>query len=219
LHDVSAQISELYSAYAAGRLSPSFALLVETQAALRPDIRSDLDCAESLTGIFLEGERPDMLAPNAYEKTLQAIDRLEDRTDRLQAAQLASERLSEIMDLPEPLREKALESCVRKGWKRLTSGVSRLELDQAGSDAHLYRIKPGATVPRHSHKGDELTLVVKGGFSDENGSYGPGDLSLQTPEHTHQPVGDDDGVCLALAVCEGGLKFKGMLGLIQKIMP
>ena len=34
--------SELYSAYAAGRLDPAFALLLETQSMLRPDVRGAL---------------------------------------------------------------------------------------------------------------------------------------------------------------------------------
>ena len=216
--EMSSQLSELYSAYAAGTLSPSFALLVETQAAIRPDIRAHLTQAETLSGIFFEREAQTRLAPNAYEKTLHAIDELEEEADSRQAAQMASERLDEIMTLPEPLREKALESCVRGGWKHLTGGGSRLDISRtsAGS-AHLYRIKAGASVPSHSHFGNELTLVVRGGFSDETGSYGPGDLAFNTPDDTHTPVGDDDGVCMALAVSDGGMQFKGMLGILQKV--
>jgi hypothetical protein len=30
-------------------------------------------------------------------------------------------------------------------------------------------------------------------------------------------VGDDDGVCMALAVSDGGMQFKGMLGILQKV--
>lgn len=218
MQDTPAQMSELYSAYAAGRLSAPYALLVETQMAIRPDVRADVACAESLSGIFLEQDEGEPLAPNAYERTLQAIDRLgEDEDNRRQAAQMASEQLTELMDLPEPLREKALEACVGKGWKRMTSGVSRLDIATPGGHAHLYRIKPGASVPRHTHEGDELTLVVRGGFSDETGSFGPGDIALQTSNDTHQPLADTHGVCLALAVSDGGMKFKGMLGLVQKL--
>ena len=211
-------LSELYSAYAAGRLDPAYALLVETQAALRPDIRRDMRQAELVSGIFLESEERDMLAPNAFEKALQAIDRLEEPADPARAAHKASERLDELMALPEPLREKALESCMHTGWRRLTNSVSRLKINDGRSGhAHLYRISPGARMPRHTHHGDELTLVVAGGFTDESGAYGPGDVSLQTPHDTHQPVADDHGVCMVFAVSDGGMKFKGVLGLVQKL--
>ena len=212
------QISELYSAYAAGRLSTAFSLLVQTQMALRADVRRDVEQAEAISGAFFEAEERETLSPNAFETALKRIDALEDGKDHVQAAHLANERLTELMRLPEPLREKALEACVHGGWRRLTSGVSRLEITNKGaSHSHIYRIKPGASVPRHSHHGDELTLVLEGGFTDEAGSYGPGDISLQTPHDTHQPVADDDGVCLVYAVCDGGMKFKGTLGFLQSI--
>ncbi len=212
-------VSELYSAYSAGQLSPAYALLVETQAAMRADISHDLAISEAIAGTFLEHERRDLMAPNAFEKALREIDALEDEVAAPDlAAKLAGEGLNELLDLPPPLRDKALEACAEKGWSRLTNGVSRLDLSGSiAVHAHLYRITPGSSVPKHSHHGQELTLVIRGGFSDEIGSYGPGDLCCKTPADTHQPVADDDGVCIALAVIEGGMRFKGVLGLIQKL--
>ena len=67
-------VSELYSAYAAGRLSPAFALMVETQAAIRADIRRDLDLSEAIAGAMLEDEEPTVMSPNAFESALRAID-------------------------------------------------------------------------------------------------------------------------------------------------
>lgn len=213
-------VSELYSAYAAGRLSPSFALMVETQASLRTDIRQDVQFAEAVAGAMLEEEELDRMAPNAFETALRAIDAEAGGRDdaALAAANRAGDAVRELLGLPEPLRERALDVCATSGWKRLTRGVSRLDLglDQ-GEHAHLYRIEPGHGVPRHSHKADEYTLVVQGGFTDASGSFGPGDISCQTPEDTHQPVADEDGVCIALAVSGGGLKFTGVLGFLQKI--
>ncbi|WP_158085743.1 ChrR family anti-sigma-E factor [Henriciella aquimarina] len=211
-------VSELYSAYAAGRLSPAFALLVETQAALRTDIRNDIAHAEAIAGALLERETGEAMSPRAFESVLHAIDALEDSEDV--AVQIGETDLAddeELRGLPEPVRTRALKAFGQSGWRRLTGGVSRIDLSEnTAVHAHLYRIRPGASVPAHSHKGDELTLVLTGGFSDHTGSYGPGDISCQSPGDTHHPVADDDGVCIALAVSEGGLKFTGILGLIQK---
>lgn len=212
-------VSELYSAYASGRLSPPFALMVETQAAIRADIRRDLELSDAIAGAMLEDEEPTMMSPNAFETALRAIDSTENGEDRaVRAAVGASAGLQELISLPEPLREKALEACEARGWRRLTDGVQRLDLGSNPSiHAHLYRIEPGASVPRHSHHGDELSLVIQGGFSDAGGSYGPGDIARQTPDDTHQPVADDDGPCLVLAVSKGGLKFTGLLGVLQRL--
>lgn len=218
-HDEHASMSELYSAYAAGRLSPAFALMLETQATLRADVSQDLHCAEAIAGAVFEEETPDRLAPNAFEKTLQAIDAITVNEDMaIAAAERAGEGVNELLCLPEPLRERALEACEQAGWRQLTNGVSRIDLHLApGTHTHLYRIEPGCSVPRHTHRSDEYTLVVQGGFTDETGSYGPGEISRQTPTDTHQPVADDDGVCIALAVSQSGMKFTGVLGLLQKL--
>ncbi|MFN3911594.1 cupin domain-containing protein, partial [Hyphomonas sp.] len=85
-------------------------------------------------------------------------------------------------------------------------------------ETELYRISPGARIPRHAHAGNEYTLVVAGGFSDERGSYGPGEVVINGPNDLHQPVGDEGEVCYALAVRDGGLRFTGVMGLLQRLM-
>jgi len=211
---------EIYSSYAAGCLDPAFALLIETQAVLRPDVSRAIARAETIAGIFLDTETPAQLSDTALTKALAMIDCLEsERAEPKAAVHLAGEALDELLTLPIPLREIALESCATENWKTLTPGIRRLTLDtDSQADVELYRIEPGKTVPKHSHKGGEFTLVVSGGFSDETGHYGPGDISVKGPEHTHQPTGDMDGVCFALAVSEGGLKFTGMMGVVQRIL-
>lgn len=211
---------EIYSSYAAGCLDPAFCLMLETQAAIRPDVDRAIARAETIAGVFLETEELAELSDGAAAKALAMIDAYEasERPDT-RAINQASEALDEILQLPEPLRETALCSLQDNKWQSLTPGIRRLKLD-AGSAAEveLYRIEPGRTVPRHSHKGSEFTLVVSGGFSDESGHFGPGDLSVKGPQDTHQPTGDHDGVCFALAVRDGGLKFTGAMRLAQRLM-
>ena len=211
---------EVYSNYAAGCLDPAFCLLVETQAALRPDVARAVARAETIAGVFLETEESVALSAGAMNKAFAMIDAFEagDRPDTM-AVHRAGEGLDELLALPEPLRETALQSFQSQKWQGLTQGIRRLKLDTGSeADVELYRIEPGCTVPKHSHSGSELTLVVAGGFSDESGSFGPGDISLKGPEDTHQPTGDMDGVCFALAVRDGGLRFTGLLGVVQRLI-
>ncbi|MEQ3649485.1 ChrR family anti-sigma-E factor [Hyphomonas sp.] len=208
--------SELYSAYAAGRLDPAFALLLETQSMLRTDVRGALAVSEAISGSLLESADPVQMSAGAGARALDLINALE--TEETPVVR-SPPHDNELADLPAPLRDPALDAFGAKGWQGTAPGIRRMKLDM-GSDleVELYRIQPGAKVPRHTHGGKEFTLVVSGGFSDETGSFGPGDLAVKGPDDTHQPVGDAGEVCFALAVRDAGLKFTGVMGLIQRVL-
>ena len=214
------EFSEVYSAYAAGCLDPGFALMVETQAVLRPEVQRALIKAEAIAGIMLEKEVEKPLSDSVFVATMSLIDAEESNPSQLQTAvRTASAELDEILLLPSPLRETVLETALQNDWQTLTPGVRRMKLSvDSEAEVELYRIAPLSTVPRHTHSGSEFTLVVAGGFHDETGQYGPGDLCLKGPENTHQPTADAEGVCYALSLREGGLRFTGMMGLLQRVL-
>lgn len=201
-------ISELYSAYAAGSLDPAFALLVETQAALRPDLYELVALSETVSGVLLETTEPAALRAGALDRAMALIDAFEPVAIR----QIADE---DLPTLPVAIR-RALSAS--QGWKASVPGIRRMALEiDSPMHVEFYRIEPGAAVPQHSHAGHELTLVVAGGFSDAIGSYGPGDLVVNGSDDTHRPVGDEGEVCFALILRDGGLKFTGPLGMIQRL--
>jgi len=212
--------SEIYSAYAAGCLDPAFMLLVETQVALRPDIAQRIAQSEVISGVFLETEEKAKLSDDALDRALDAIDAFEDAQDlQRRAASRAGTALDEMLALPQPLRETVLETCADRDWQKLSAGVQRLPLKlDSAAEVELYRIAPNQTVPRHTHRGSEFTLVVAGGFSDETGQFSVGDLTVKGPENTHQPTGDPHGVCFALSVRNDGLQFTGLLGAVQRML-
>lgn len=216
----SSKFSELYSAYAAGCLDPAFALMVETRSALRPDVRDAVAGSEMISGSLLEAAPVAELSGGALDRAFAAIDALAaDEEAAVKAGRAAGEAMEEVLALPEPLRAAALEAIGKTGWQMMGRGLKRLHLN-AGSrlETELYRIAPGARIPRHSHAGSEYTLVVAGGFTDERGNYGPGDVLISGPDDFHQPVGDEGEVCFALAVRDGGLQFTGMLGFVQRML-
>ncbi len=218
LKDLNIQNSELYAAYAAGRLDAGFVLLLETQAALRPEFGAPLLASDMVGGALMECEPEAELSAGALEQALAALD---DDVPPLeaQAASDAGDRLNELIRLPQPLQDFAFEAAGREGWKSKGRGLSVMPLQIDGqTECELLRIEPGCGAPRHSHRGNEFTLVVAGGFTDEIGSYGPGDVSVAGPEDIHQPVADAGEVCLALAVRDGGLQFTGMLGIVQRLL-
>lgn len=212
--------SELYAAYAAGCLDPAFAMMVETQSLLRPEIRQSVAVSEMISGGLLETAPEARLSDGALDRALAAIDAMEaEEALSVRAGRAAGEAMDEILALPDPVRGAALDAIGRKGWQVMGRGLKRLTLETGSSmETELYRIAPGARIPRHSHAGSEYTLVVAGGFTDERGSYGPGDVIINGPDDCHQPVGDEGEVCFALAVRDGGLRFTGMIGVIQRLL-
>ena len=72
----------------------------------------------------------------------------------------------------------------------------------------LLRGSPGSDVGAHTHRGQEYTLVLQGGYRDETGAYGPGDFQIASGDVTHNPVADPGEDCINLAVTIGGLRFR-----------
>lgn len=210
---------EFYSAYAAGTLDPALVLLVETQAALREDVRRLLHLSDTIAASFLEREVPARLSDNALSRTLAQLDLIElPQSKAVQAARVAGSILDELIVLPEPLKEKALIAAGESGWKFGGPGLKTMALDiMSDAKVELLRIEPGHGAPRHTHDGNEYTLVVAGAFTDETGTYGPGDLSIAGPDHTHRPIADEGDICYALAVTDGNLRFTGWLGVLQRV--
>lgn len=187
---------------------------------MRADVRSSVALSEMISGNFLETAPAARMSEGALERTLAMIDALDAPEEMQRAAgKAAGDALSELLELPEPVRSAALDAAGRQGWQMLGLGLKRLRLDVGSSmDVELYRISAGSKIPRHSHGGNEFTMVLSGGFTDERGSYGPGDVCINGPDDTHQPVADDDEVCYALAVRDGGLRFTGFMGMVQKLL-
>jgi putative transcriptional regulator len=81
-----------------------------------------------------------------------------------------------------------------------------------GGIASLLKIAPGAGLPLHTHRGNELTLVLSGGFTDETGAFRRGDLEVADGALEHRPVAMPDQPCICLAVTDAPLNFRGPLG-------
>ena len=83
--------------------------------------------------------------------------------------------------------------------------------------AEILRIAPGAAAPRHTHSGDEYTLVLTGAFHDDAGLYRAGDIAIADPGVTHRPTAEPGAVCYSFAVTDGPLKFTGAMGLLTTL--
>ncbi|ALS35096.1 putative transcriptional regulator [Pseudoalteromonas translucida KMM 520] len=93
---------------------------------------------------------------------------------------------------------------------------SRVALDDGPLRTSLLHIAAGGEIPEHTHTGFEITLLLNGEFSDEEGSYVPGDFIWQDGSHQHTPVTKEG--CLCFTVVSSALHFnKGLSKLLNPI--
>ncbi len=115
---------------------------------------------------------------------------------------------------------KSLQRLVKKkgNWSSLVGKLWQSPVD-LGIDgvANFIYIEKGGTVPEHTHRGSEMTLVINGEFSDGLNDYDSGDLIYMTGEHTHAPRSDAPEGCLVFSVVDQPLHFTS--GLARLLNP
>jgi putative transcriptional regulator len=207
------------NAYLAERSDdPAIRLLAETTADVRaaPDYLAGAE--DRAGGAFLAEEAPAALAADALDRVLARIEAAGAQDGRAaQAAEGGDPITTEIAGLPAPVREAALKALERDRWRLGGPGIRRLPLGLGSTHCELMRIEPGRGASDHDHAGDELTLVLRGSYFDGHASYGPGDVSLAREGFVHAPTANPGEVCYVLAVTFGPPRFKGLIGVVQKL--
>lgn len=114
--------------------------------------------------------------------------------------------------LPNALRNMSLGKTAQIG--KLSR--ARILLDESEIHTNLLHIGAGGSIPEHTHKGFELTLLLAGTFADEQGEYVPGDFIMLDKRHQHQPATELG--CLCYTVANDALHFtQGINKLLNPI--
>ena len=198
--------------YAAGALSQPLEILIETHLAMNPESAKTMQMLMQLGGILLEECEPVSLSEDALDKVMSAIAEDEEPLQKVTH--------SENSFLPRPISDYIPDLSCTKSWRSAGIGIARHDVKFSQSDmrATIYRIQPSRAVPSHSHTGSEITLVLAGGFSDESGTFGPGDIAVQEAGEVHKPVADADGECIVFAVNEGDIRLTGPFGRVFSLL-
>tara|TARA_Y100000589_G_C27154609_1_gene630291 strand:- start:1142 stop:1807 length:666 start_codon:yes stop_codon:yes gene_type:complete len=201
--------------YATGALSRPLELLVETHLAMNEKSSRSMRMLMQLGGILLEDAEPISLSEDALQNVMAQLGQFDKDTDEMFA------KINEHSEwLPHPIVSYLPKSDCKQSWRRAGIGIVETDIDFGEEDgkAKIYRISSGTAVPIHTHTGAEVTLVLSGGFTDESGSYGPGDISIQEAGTEHKPIADDDGECMVLTVNEGEIKLTGPIGRVLGLL-
>lgn len=193
--------------YASGTGSWALNILISTHLHFCHQCRREVSQLESTAAVFFDQQQPVELESQGFSRLL----------GRLQETKAAERK-----EVVAPTRFPAvIEKIIGHDIEALTWSnplknlrVSQLMKDDKGAVLSLHHMKAGGKVPNHTHRGNEISLVIEGGFSDSIGSYVPGDFIHLSSEHAHSPQADADGDCWLLTLVEAPVKLTGPLGWV-----
>jgi len=197
-------LDDLILGYSAGRLPSAVHFLLDVHLQLSPSSARMAAIGDGIGGRFLETVDCEPLRADVKANVFAMLD---DRPE----CELTLSKNDVDADLPICLRSRIGKPVSDIEWKEF-SGIGEHTLSSGDADGYttkLIRVRAGRSVPQHTHDGDELTLILRGAFSDGLGRYVRGDLAIANDSVDHRPVADMAEDCLCLAVTNAPIKLSG----------
>lgn len=200
-------LCELLAGYAAGTLSRPLHTLVAGQLELSPAHRTFVAQLEATRGAQLQGQEPAPLV--SRDARLQDI---------FASACPAPSMVPASSICPHSIEAYLGHSWQDVRWRRLMPGIKEYRIQEnEGLAVSMVWTSAGMSIPDHGHDGDEYTLVLTGGFTDNSGAYSRGDISYVDSAFSHNPVIMNDSDCVAFIVSSGQNVFSNpLLRLVQR---
>ncbi|WP_421131899.1 ChrR family anti-sigma-E factor [Alteromonas sp. A079] len=224
-HPSSQQISE----FVEGTLSPAVSLLVSAHSDMCPSCQKRIETeTERLADSILEDNTAASSQPQgmddamSFDSMLSFITQMpaSNEGDIVVAKRSARKSVSIELDgrkfeLPRTLHRYTdntgnWSSLVGKLWQ------APVEVGNKGV-ANFIFMGQGGSVPEHTHRGNEYTLVIDGEFCDGLNSYDTGDFIYMDGNHTHTPRADKSEGCLVFSIVDQPLHFTS--GLARLLNP
>jgi putative transcriptional regulator len=201
----------LLSAFAGGTLDSGQHVAIATHLVACARCRNFVRMMERVGGTLLTDLPPVPMSSNAFA----AVEaRLGETPPAWPVEPSVPTWETEVPGLPTYVRRYRFG---RWTWVAPSIHVRPIELPQPGQTrVFLLRSGPGTRLLQHSHTGVEMTCVLTGGFSQEQGHYGPGDFDLGDEKIEHHPVVDVGGDCVCLVAMHGELRLAGLLGRLMQ---
>jgi putative transcriptional regulator len=207
---------DLLIAHASGNQHPSVELLVSVHEALCTECRSAGIDLRAIGATMLEDDSalPSMpMSSGARARALAAIaspPSAEPVRARPAAAAAPRADASATVEFVLGLRDRPDKA----DWRWRAPGVKEVRLPLAwnGIPVTVARLRSGLRIPKHTHHGRELTLILSGGFRDSIGEYRAGDVADYDSTVSHKQYVDTDEDCLCLVVNQSRLVPQTLLG-------
>jgi len=212
----------LLTEYASGSLAWALSISVSAHLQLCPQCRQRVSALNTLGGALLTSVASEAVAPDSFSRLMSRIHTESSsekkvmnkarEDDELPAAYKYDPMLNR---LPKVVA-KLLPVNGKLKWQRVSPSLktARLVAGQEEYEVAFQRIRSGGTVVEHDHRGLEVTLVLHGSFSDENGIYHEGDFLVRNAGEVHRPTATLNQDCLCLSVVAAPVAVTGFLGKV-----
>lgn len=211
--------------FAAGTLDTAQAVAVNAHMHFCTKCQQNIHKMEQTGGAMLNSLEPQAVSEESFDRLIGAIDDLSiDATDTNQVpvdietsstlirCNEADRIAGEYGQLPNVVAKMMSNQTLK--WRYVNSSLktSHLVVGQNIHQVSLQKISAGGVAPEHDHSGIEMTVVLKGSFSDKEGIYQEGDFILKQPGDVHQPISARNEDCLCLSVESAPVKLTGFFG-------
>ncbi|HHX8655728.1 TPA: ChrR family anti-sigma-E factor [Vibrio diabolicus] len=189
--------NSLLEAYASGSIDAVSGLVVATHLETCTKCRACVNQVEASQANIVS-DIPSEYVPE-FDDMFNDIINAEPATDNIVIRDPAAVNVAgKSFELPKTL---ARFSDLVGSWRSYGGKVFSAQID-LGEDARvsLMYIGEDVQIPQHTHKGLESTLILHGGFSDEDGQYEEGDLMIRDASVKHSPYTKAGEDCLCLTV-------------------
>jgi putative transcriptional regulator len=208
--------------YASGSLATALGLIVCAHLQACPHCRKRVEHLNKLGAAILNQSVAEAVQPESFEQLMARI--------RSNSETAASDKISKPQQKPQELHPtyandpllkhvpkiiaKLLPRDGKLKWERVSGALktAHLKTGQQDYEVAFQRISSGGKVVEHDHRGLEVTMVLCGSFSDEDGVYNQGDFLVRNPGEIHRPTATQNQDCLCISVVEAPVKVTGLFG-------
>ena len=203
--------------YAHGRLDEAKSLLVAAHLTFCPECRHTLALFESVGAFAMEEAEGAEIGDGMLDALFARIDADGKDGVGMGGGQAIAEAAPTVMiggmPVPRPLLPylPAGNNGHEIPWRQMSPSLAMWDvpLGETAYKTKMLRVKGGRRMPEHTHVGEEMFLVLSGGFTDEKGHYVRGDVAVSDHTQRHSPIADKGEDCIGLVVVDAPLRLTG----------
>ena len=214
-HPDSAMLGE----YTSGALSVAPTISITTHLQFCESCRRAVESLTKIGGELLEGTDAIPVSEDLLDLVLACIDepQADDRT------QSPSATVTNTMDEVGQSLPRFVQKLLPIGnlkWRSQSPSlkVAALSVGETNYEMAFHKIKAGGKAPEHGHNGTEITVVLKGSFSDEDDIYHPGDFIVREKGDIHRPLAAQHEECICLSVLAAPIRLTGIKRVLNPFL-